>query len=437
MNLPESIEYCIVGGGVHGLSTALHLARLLKEKQQGDGSKIVLLEKSRTGAGASGIACGVVRNFYFSPAMCELIKLSVEVWEEDPSAFAYNPVGYIAAVPPSQVADLEAIYKRQQEVGYASELYLGEAACSKHMKTIHSDFHCEGITGVLHERLGGFATPPAAVEGLTRKVEEEGVRICRSVEVTAFESQAGAVRAVHTNRGTIRPELVVIGGGPWSGHLWKLLDLPAAVNLKAPDGKLWEKPMFTYWSLREGSLKTEQPYLQDNGELGPVIHLDHNIPLIDPVTKEQVDAGPWGIYWKKDATGVQGGGVPIPLGPSAAIEPYGRVNQEVDRGFQRYFRAGLGWAMDRFREERNRQDIDRPNGGIGCFTPDNYPIIDFVRPNVFLIADSNHGFKLLGVGKEVAKQLLDGKRRSLHPFRLGRFEEGDLHPSSQSPFPWN
>ena len=142
--------------------------------------------------------------------------------------------------------------------------------------------------------------------------------------------------------------------------------------------------------------------------------------------------GPWGIYWKKEATGVQGGGVPIHLGSEAEIEPYGRANQEVDNGFQRYFRAGLAWAMDRFRRADHRVDVVRPNGGVGCFTLDNHPIIDMVRSNVYFVADSNHGFKMLGVGKEIAAHLVEGTpRRVLHPFRLARFAEGDLHRRSE------
>ncbi|MGH9577953.1 MAG: hypothetical protein ACRD3R_11005, partial [Terriglobales bacterium] len=164
--------------------------------------------------------------------------------------------------------------------------------------------------------------------------------------------------------------------------------------------------------------------------------LDHSIPLLDPHTGEQIDAGPWGIYWKKDHRGVQGGGVPLRLGAEAGIEPYGRARAEMDQEFQRYFCAGLAWAMDRFRRDGVR-DQERPNGGIGCFTPDNYPIIDFVKPNVLLIADSNHGFKLLAVGKEVAHLILGESRRSLEPFRFSRYSTGALHPSSQSPFPWN
>ncbi|MDQ3162562.1 MAG: FAD-dependent oxidoreductase, partial [Actinomycetota bacterium] len=71
--LPSSSPYVIVGAGIHGLSTAYHLARELKGRQLGSGADVVVLEKSRPGAGASGIACGVVRNNYYQPAMSELM----------------------------------------------------------------------------------------------------------------------------------------------------------------------------------------------------------------------------------------------------------------------------------------------------------------------------------------------------------------------------
>src|SRR5215472_2348294 len=177
MNIPESVRYCIIGGGVHGLSTAWHLAMFLARRQQGGGKDIVLLEKLEAGAGASGIACGVVRNFYYSPAMTELVRLSVEVWQSDPAAFGYQPVGYIAAVPKQQVNDVIAIHRKECEVGYPSQLYLGEDECARHMRGIFADFHCEGIEGVLHEQAGGFASPPQTIAGLRRKAVEHGVQI--------------------------------------------------------------------------------------------------------------------------------------------------------------------------------------------------------------------------------------------------------------------
>ena len=91
----------------------------------------MVLDKHSPGAGASGIACGVVRNNYFQPAMSELMAANVEVWESDPDAYAYNPVGYIALGAQVQESDLTEVFERQQRIGYASELILGEAAVTR------------------------------------------------------------------------------------------------------------------------------------------------------------------------------------------------------------------------------------------------------------------------------------------------------------------
>src|SRR6187551_1275839 len=68
MSLPKQASYVVVGAGIHGLSTAYHLAKELRSRGGGSGADVVVLDKSRPGAGASGIACGVVRNNYFQPA---------------------------------------------------------------------------------------------------------------------------------------------------------------------------------------------------------------------------------------------------------------------------------------------------------------------------------------------------------------------------------
>ena len=93
-NLPKKAKVVIIGAGIHGLSTAWKLSE--KYKNEND---IVVLEKKDTAAGASGIACGVIRNNYFQPAMRKLMAHSVSVWESDPKAFRYNPVGYLQISP--------------------------------------------------------------------------------------------------------------------------------------------------------------------------------------------------------------------------------------------------------------------------------------------------------------------------------------------------
>ena len=81
---------------MHGLSTAAALARRLGAN--GGGSGVVLLERSRLGAGASGIAGGIVRGYYRSPAIMELVLLSVTPAEVKRAVTASG------AAPKAQVA---------------------------------------------------------------------------------------------------------------------------------------------------------------------------------------------------------------------------------------------------------------------------------------------------------------------------------------------
>ena len=67
---------------------------------------------------------------------------------------------------------------------------------------------------------------------------------------------------------------------------------------------------------------------------------------------------------------------------------------------------------------------------------------DFHKPrrppeNAYVIADSNHGFKMIGVGALVARELLGEQQGLLAPFRFARYSTGELHPTSHSPFPWS
>ena len=133
MNTPSQSRFVVVGAGIHGLSTAYHLAKELRSRGLGSGADIVVLDKTAPGAGASGIACGVVRNNYFQPAMSELMQACVEVWESDPAAYHYNAVGYIALGAAVQEPDLVATYERQERIGYRSELIVGAAEVDGHM----------------------------------------------------------------------------------------------------------------------------------------------------------------------------------------------------------------------------------------------------------------------------------------------------------------
>src|SRR6266513_355791 len=111
--------------------------------------------------------------------MSELMQACVEVWESDPAAYHYNPVGYIALGAAVQEDDLIATYERQERIGYRSELIVG--------------------AGPVDEHQGGFAFNLESVNGLVGKCESEGVTVVRGVEVQALElEQDGSVTALGT-----------------------------------------------------------------------------------------------------------------------------------------------------------------------------------------------------------------------------------------------
>src|SRR3954465_10852642 len=127
----------VVGGGVHGLSTAGALGR--------GGAEVGGPEEGAAGAGAAGVAGGIVRNYYRSEAVTEVIARSVEVFEAEPDAFGFRQGGYPAVGPRGQGEDLEAIAARQAEVGYDSELALGAAAATELLEWHFPDWSAQGV----------------------------------------------------------------------------------------------------------------------------------------------------------------------------------------------------------------------------------------------------------------------------------------------------
>src|SRR5215213_8868556 len=226
--LPSSVPVLVVGAGVHGLSTAWHLAR--------KGERVLVVDKAGVAAGASGIACGVVRNNYFQPAMSELMAACVDIWESDPEALHYHGSGYVALGPSAQEPDLVEVHERHQRIGYESELITGEAEVEAHMRALYPDWRAEGLTVCLHEHRGGYAFNKESMLGLADKARA-----------------AGAETVVKTSAGDVAVEQVVIAVGPWIPQLWQMLGLPDRLDVHQPDGAVAaDQPMWTYWYLQEG-----------------------------------------------------------------------------------------------------------------------------------------------------------------------------------------
>jgi len=445
MSFPTKYKYVIIGAGIHGLSTAYHLALEFKNKgSAGSGKDILVIDKSAIGAGASGIACGVIRNNYYQPAMQELMAHSVALWEEDAEGYGYYPVGYMQISPESMHADVAEIYQRQQGLGYESLFIEGEKACLKYMKeNVFHDWQAKNITSVLHEKKGGYAHNTRSLYRLADKAEAEGVRILTGVEVTGFKTDNDSVTAVETNRGNIECDWAVVGAGPWAKSFWDMLELPNRIDIKDREGNLHKGiKMWTYWCLEEGTLGVPPEYGMNNeGKMPPVIHVDTDAPLYSSEDGSLITDEMWGIYYKPDFhfKGIQGGSTPYIVDKEEiAVDPYGIDSPDfiVGPDFAHKWTSALAHCQKRY-ENQYRYYKNEPSGGIGAFTPDNFPIFDTMKQNCYTILDSNHGYKMIGVGQLVAKEILGAEQALLKPFRFSRYAKGELHPVSNSPFPWS
>ena len=449
-SLPTAAHYVIIGAGVHGLSTAMHIAERLRARGKtigSNGTRIVVVDKTDVGAGASGIACGVVRNNYFQPAMRELMAHSVSVWERDPEAYSYHPVGYMQISPEVMHAQVATIYAQQRGIGYESVFIEGERESMTYMQGLFSDWQARNITSVLHEKRGGYANNLAAMRGLANKARALGVEILGGVEVRSFRSGSGgtAISAVETSAGTIACEQVIVGVGPWINSIWNMLGLPKTIRVKGRDGQIHDGVrMWRYMALQEGTLGVDPEFQKTNdGRMPPVIHVDTDAPLHSDRDGKLITDKLWGLYYKPDFhfNGVQGGAMPAVVERDAddvRVDPYGPKSPEfvVTDNFADMWTSALAFCQKRF-EGKHGAYRDEPSGGIGCFTPDSFPVFDRFRDNVYVIADSNHGFKMIGVGELVARELLADESDLLRPFRFSRYAQGKLHPVSNSPFPWS
>jgi glycine/D-amino acid oxidase-like deaminating enzyme len=421
--------HVVIGGGVLGLSAAWRLAER--------GADVLVLEKDRIGGGASGIAGGIVRNYYRSAAISEVIRRSVELFEADPDAFGFRQVGYVAAVPERQVDDLRAIRDHHERVGYESELVVGADGCREYLEWTWPDWDAE-VEALLHERRGGWADAMQTVRQLAARARDAGARLAEGVEVTGFELGGEGVQKVATSDGPVPCEAVIAAPGPWAARLWSELGQDGEVAV-GRDGERGRRSLFSYLKAQEGEFALPGVGLAGSaGHEAPVVHLDQTGPLVSDRDGRTLVDGPWGIYFRmgRTGTGITGGGLPVAL-DDPALDPYGPDNptHAAEPSFGEFFTSGLAAAIRRFRG-RSREWSETPAGGIVMHTPDDYPICDRVLPNAYAIVDSGHGFKMLALGRLAADDLLDGGEPLLEPFRLARFERGEAHVASAGPYPW-
>jgi len=218
-------DVIVIGGGLHGLSAALHL--LLR------GVRVLVLEKDYSGRHASGVNAGGVRRMMRDLAEVPLSVEAMKLWHEieelvdDDCGFVRCGQVFVAETE----AELTQLHDRTETVrdlGFdheelieADELFRVVPAIARHCR------------GAIYCRDDGAAQPFQTANAFRRKVEALGGRVKSGCEVTDI-CRSGDIWKVTTKSAKFEAPVIVNAAGAWGGRISAMLGEPVPLDPHAP-----------------------------------------------------------------------------------------------------------------------------------------------------------------------------------------------------------
>jgi sarcosine oxidase subunit beta len=220
-----SAEVIVIGGGLHGSSTALHLARA--------GVDTLVLEKNYIGRHASGVNAGGVRTLSRHPAEIPLALAAREMWYrigdlvDDDCGFEQHGQVRVAETEADVMGarDRLALLAR---LGYSHEAWIDADALRARIPRI-----VPTIRGGVIASGDGAADPYRTTLAFRRKAGRLGARFEEGVRVDRVE-RADARWHVHTDAGVREARVVVNCAGAWADRIAAQWDEPVPLVPIAP-----------------------------------------------------------------------------------------------------------------------------------------------------------------------------------------------------------
>lgn len=102
-----------------------------------------------------------------------------------------------------------------------------------------------GIAGGVYYPRDGRIDPHRFVTGLAEKAKGLGVQIHPKTEALGFESKNGSISKVHTTRGEVHPNCVVLASGSWSPEIARMMNLRIPIQAAKGYSVTLENPPVT------------------------------------------------------------------------------------------------------------------------------------------------------------------------------------------------
>lgn len=218
-------DVVVIGGGLHGCSAALHLAKR--------GARVTVLEKDHVGRHASGVNAGGVRRLGRHVAEIPLSIASLELWYrirdlvDDDCGFEHH--GQVRVAENEQ--EFAALRSRSAELnrlGFDHEEVIDQSELRRLVPAIAE--HC---VGGLVSRADGAANPYRTTMAFKRKAESCGVRFVEGARMTTLR-RSGRDWCVETQDGTRWQAAVVVNcAGAWADRIAAQLGEPVPLDVWA------------------------------------------------------------------------------------------------------------------------------------------------------------------------------------------------------------
>ena len=221
--LPDAVDVVVIGAGIIGTSTAWFLGQR--------GAKVALLEKGRVAGEQSSRNWGWVRQQGRDRDELPIVMESNRIWRNLATETGERDLAFTGCGLAYLAEDERALAKYAEWHDIAREHQLD----TRMLSPAETQAACPGLEG---RWVGGMLTPSdgraepfVAVPALARAVQRLGVSITEDCAVRALETRAGRVAGVHTERGPVWADRVVLAGGAWSTYFARNagIDLPQLI----------------------------------------------------------------------------------------------------------------------------------------------------------------------------------------------------------------
>ncbi len=197
----------VIGGGLHGLSAALFLARA--------GRRVVIVERSWVGRHSSGGTAAGVRTLNRDPAEIPISLESMDMWHRIESIVdgdcGFHAHGQInVAELPEHLGRLEKRAEAMSAAGYGHEELIDRQELLRLVPRLSP--HC---VAALIARNDGAADPHRTLAAFRRSAEAAGVTILEGHGVTEIERQGDDWRVRAGERDFVVP-VIVNAAGAWA-----------------------------------------------------------------------------------------------------------------------------------------------------------------------------------------------------------------------------